>query len=69
MDIDNVAITATLVGVALFMAFGRVCEQSRLRRSAEELKRSHRDFNQALDRLENVCKNEESTASRFVNSA
>ena len=58
VDIANIAITATLVGVVLFMVFGRVREQKRLRRSAEELKRSHRNFNQALDRLENVCKNE-----------
>ena len=57
MDIANIVITATLVGVVLFMAFGRVREQSRLRRSAEELKCSHQDFNRALDRLENVCKN------------
>ena len=67
MDIANIAITSTLVGVVLFMAFGRVREQSRLMRSAEELKRSHLDFSWALDRLENVCKNEESTPSGFVN--
>lgn len=58
MGIANTAITATLVGVVLFMVFGRVREQSRLRHSAEELKCSHRNFNRALGRIENVCKNE-----------
>ena len=55
VGIAEIAITATLVGVVLFMAFGRVREQSRLRHSAEELKRSHGNFNRVLNELEKVA--------------
>ena len=54
MDIANIAITATLVGVVLLMAFVRIREQNRLKRAAEELKRSHQDFRLSLDTLEKV---------------
>lgn len=53
MDIANIAITATLVGVVLITAFARVREQNRLKRAGEELKQSHRDFEQTLVALEN----------------
>ena len=54
MDITNIAVTVTLVGVVLMMAFARIREQNRLRYVTEELKRSHQDFEHALSSLENV---------------
>ncbi len=54
MGVIEIAVTATLVGVVLLMAFARIREQNKLRYAAEELKRSHRDFEQTLVALENV---------------
>lgn len=54
MGVIEITVTATLVGVVLLMAFARIREQNKLRYAAEELKRSHRDFEQTLVALENV---------------
>ena len=54
MGVIEITITAILVGVVLVMAFARIREQNRLRYAAEELKRSHQDFQQILDALEKV---------------
>ncbi len=54
MDGIEITITATLVGVVLLMAFARIREQNRLKYAAEELKQSHRDFEQTLVALENT---------------
>ena len=52
MDIANIAITATLVGGVLLMAFARIREQNRFRYAVKEFKRSHQKFVQTLDALE-----------------
>lgn len=54
MDGIEITITATLVGFVLLMAFARIREQNRLKYAAEELKQSHRDFEQTLVVLENA---------------
>lgn len=54
MDVIEIIITTTLVGVVLLMAFARIREQNKLRYAVEEHKQSHRDFEQTLIALENV---------------
>ena len=44
MDVIEITITATLVGVVLLMAFARIREQHKLKYVAEELKQSPSRF-------------------------